>query len=66
MQNSDSARIIPIPAATVSDTDRIQILLAENFKLCQTIDEMANALALQKELIQQLKDEIAKLKGLKP
>jgi hypothetical protein len=52
--------------ANVLSTDRIQILLAENLKLRQTIEEIANALAMQKELIQQLRDEIAKLKGLKP
>ncbi|MES2200057.1 MAG: hypothetical protein V4489_07820, partial [Chlamydiota bacterium] len=45
----------------------------ENFQLRQiiekqskVIDEMTNALAMQKELIQQLRDEIAILKGQKP
>ncbi len=45
----------------------------ENFQLRQVIekqvkviDETVNALAMQKELIQQLRDEIARLKGQKP
>ncbi len=41
--------------------------LSDNiFQLRQVIDEMANTLAMQKELIQQLRDEIARLKGQKP
>ena len=66
MQNPDSSQIVPFPVAKVSDSDLIQQLSVENFKLRQTIDEMANALAMQKELIQQLRDEIANLKGQKP
>lgn len=73
MQNSDSPQIIRFPVAKVSATDLIQQLSDENFQLRQiiekqakVIDEMANTLAMQKELIQQLKDEIANLKGQKP
>jgi hypothetical protein len=66
MQNPDSSQILPFPVAKVSDSDLIQQLSDENFKLRQIIDEMANALTIQKELIQQLRDEIANLKGQKP
>ena len=66
MQNSGSSQIIPIPVAKVSDADLIQQLVNENCKLRKIIDEMANTLAMQKELIQQLRDEIANLKGQKP
>jgi hypothetical protein len=66
MQNSDSVSIIPFPAVKVSDADRIQKLLDELFKLRQCIDELVNTVAMQKELIQQLRDENARLKGLKP
>lgn len=65
-QNPDSSKIVPISVATASDSDTIKKLLEENFKLRQIIDEMANALAVQKELVQQLRDEIATLKGQKP
>ena len=66
MQNLDSSPLIPISVAKVSDSDLIRQLTDENFKLRQIIDEMANALAIQQELIQQLRDEIATLKGQKP
>ena len=68
MQNSGSSQIIPITGAKVSDADLIQQLVNENenCKLRKIIDEMANTLAMQKELIQQLRDEIANLKGQKP
>ena len=62
MQNPDSSQIIPIPVAKVSNSDLIRQLSAENFKLRQVIDEMANELAVQEKLIQQLRDEIASLK----
>ncbi len=52
---------------------QLEQVLDENFQLRQIIekqvkliDEMANTLAIQKELIQQLRDEIANLKGQKP
>lgn len=73
MLNSDSSQIIPIPVTHVGDLGLIQQLYDENrrlsdenFKLRQILDEMANGLAMQKELIQQLRDEIANLKGQKP
>ena len=73
MQNSESSQIIPLPNTNVSDQDFVQQLsnttqrlLDENRKLHQTVDETANTLAMQKELIQQLRDEIARLKGQKP
>ena len=66
MQNPDSSQIIQIPVAKISDSDLIHKLSDENFKLRQIIDEMTNALAMQKELIQQLRNEIAILKGQKP
>ena len=65
-QNPDSSKIVPISVAAAGDSDTIKKLLEEDFKLRQIIDEMANALAAQKELIQQLRDEIATLKGQKP
>jgi hypothetical protein len=66
MQNTDSPQVIRLPVARVSAEDLIQQLSDENFQLRQIIDEMANTLAAQKELIQQLRDEIANLKGQKP
>lgn len=63
MQKPDSSQIIPIPVSKVNDSDLTQQFLDENFKLRQIIDGMANALKMQKELIQQLRDEIANLKG---
>lgn len=73
MQNTDSHQIIPLPLAKINAEDFTQQLSDENFQLRQiiekqvtVIDEMANTLAMQKELIQQLKDEIANLKGRKP
>jgi hypothetical protein len=69
LQNLDPSNIIPIPVTKASDSDFFQ----ENFSLRQRIGEMANiideqvnVIALQKELIQQFRDEIATLKGEKP
>ena len=59
MKESDSSQIIPITPDQVSDPHAIQRLL-------DIIDKMANKLALQEELIQRLRDEIALLKGQKP
>lgn len=64
MQNKDSSHIISFPKA--SDSDFVQQLVDQNCRLRQIIDEMANRSATQQELIQQLRDEIANLKGQKP
>jgi hypothetical protein len=68
LQNQDPSNIIPIPVTKASDSDLSQ----ENFNLRQRIGEMANiideqvnVIALQKELIQQFRDEIATLKDKK-
>jgi DNA gyrase/topoisomerase IV subunit A len=66
MQDEDSPQIIKIPLEQVSASELIQRLTNENFEFRKKIDEMANILAVQKELIQQLRDEIAILKGQKP
>lgn len=73
MQNTDSPQVIQIPAAQVSTADLIQQLSDENFQLRQiiaenniVIDRLTNSMAFQYELIQQLRDEIAILKGQKP
>jgi hypothetical protein len=73
MQNTDSSQLIRFPVAEVSAADLIRQISDENFQLRQVIekqakviDETANTLAAQKELIQQLRDEIATLKGQKP
>lgn len=80
MQNNNhSQQNIRIPDK-VNATDLIDPLVSENCRLRQendelkrtivslkcAIDEFANTLALQSELIQQLRDEIAILKGQKP
>lgn len=73
MQNTGSRQIVRFPVTEVSAAELIQHISDENFQLRQVIekqakviDEMANTLAAQKELIQQLRDEIANLKGQKP
>ena len=66
MQTTDSSKVIQIPVDKANTADLIQQLSDDNFRLRQVIDEMANMLAMQKELIQQLRDEIANLKGQKP
>ena len=66
MQDTNFTKVIQIPVATGNSTDLIQQLSSENLQLRQIIDEMANTLAMHKELIQQLRDEIANLKGQKP
>lgn len=63
MQNKDLSHII-FPNA--DDSDPIQQLADEIFRLRQIIDEMANRFAIRQELIQQLRDEVANLKGQKP
>jgi len=66
MSNTNSPKFIQIPVAQVSAEDLILQLSDERLQQQQIIDGMANTLAMQKELIQQLKDEIARLKGQKP
>lgn len=73
MSNTNSPKFIKIPVTQVSAEDLIRQLSDERLQLHderlqlrQVIDGMANTLAMQKELIQQLRDEIARLKGQKP
>lgn len=66
MQNTNSPKILQIPVVKANTADLTQQLSDENIRLHQIIDNMANTLSMQKELIQQLKDEIAILKGQKP
>jgi Transposase IS66 family len=66
MTNNDSSKLIQIPVTQISIEDLVQQLSKDNIRLHQVIDEMTNTLAMQKELIQQLRDEIARLKGQKP
>lgn len=66
MQNTSSSQIIQIPTLEVNSVDLIRQLSDENFRFRQIIDEITNKLAMQQELIQQLRDEIANLKGQKP
>lgn len=66
MQKKDPSKIIQIDSIQESDRSNfIQQLLNENFRLRQIIDEVTNKLAIQQELMQELRDEIATLKGLK-
>ena len=73
MRQPDSSQIIPLSVVGENPTDPIQWLTNENCRFRQiieeqadTIDRIANTMALQKELIQSLRDEIAILKGQKP
>lgn len=66
MSKLNYPQIIPVPVSKISDSDRIRLLSDEIFKLRQFIDQIVNTLATQKELNQQLRDEIAILKGQKP
>jgi regulator of replication initiation timing len=66
MPNTDSSKFAQIPVTQISVEDLIQRLSEDIFQLHQVIDEMTNALAIQKELNQQLRDETARLKGQKP
>jgi hypothetical protein len=79
-KDKDPTQKIQVPVTRVNATQLIDQLASENFILRQennelkqsvdvlkcTIDELANTLAAQKEMIQQLKDEIARLNGRKP
>lgn len=75
--NIDSQHPIRIPVTTVNAEDLIRELIDENAQLRKiveennkknntVIDRLTNLVAFQNELIQQLKDEIAILKGQKP
>jgi Transposase IS66 family len=66
MEGTNSPKHIQLPTSEVNVADLIQRVSDENFQLRQIIDQMTNTLAMQKELIQQLKDEISRLKGQKP
>jgi hypothetical protein len=66
MSDTNSPKFIQIPVTHVSADDLIRQFSDERLQLRQVIDEMANKLTMQKELIQQLRDEIARLKGQKP
>ena len=66
MRNTNLSQMIQISPLEVNSSGLIRQLSEENFQLRQMIDEMINTLAMQKELIQQLRDEIANLKGQKP
>lgn len=72
MRNTDSSKHIQLPVDELREHP-IQQASDEIFRLHQVIhamannmDAMANKIAIQEELIQQLKDEIARLKGQKP
>ena len=55
------------PLHSINFTDELlHSLMEQNIQLRQEIDKPGNALAIKDELIQQLRDEIAILKGQKP
>ena len=69
----NSQQPIRIPVSSVNAEDLIRQLLDENEQLRKiiaantvVIDRLTNYMKLQQELIQQLRDEIAILKGQKP
>jgi Transposase IS66 family len=78
--NTNSQQLIRVPTTTVDAMDLIRQLVDENAQLKSenaqlrkiieennaVIDRLTNAMAFQQELIQQLRDEIAILKGQKP
>ena len=71
--NTHSQNPVRIPVTTVNAEDLIRQLIDENAQLRKiieanntVIDRLTNSMAFQTELIQQLKDEIATLKGQKP
>jgi hypothetical protein len=66
MNDKNSPKLIQLPTDEANTTDLNQQISEEVFQLRQIIDQMANTLSVQKELIQQLRDEIARLKGQKP
>ena len=73
INSQNSQHPIRIPVSTVNAEDLIRQLVDENAQLRKVIEEnnkvidrLTNSMAFQNELIQQLKDEIAILKGQKP
>jgi TolA-binding protein len=66
MPNTDSSKFVQTPVTQISVEDLIQKLSEDILQLHQMIDEMANALAMQKELNQQLRDEVARLNPSSP
>ncbi|MBA3236894.1 MAG: hypothetical protein H0T62_00905 [Parachlamydiaceae bacterium] len=66
IDNTNSPKFIQLPIAEVDAAVLIRQLSNDNFHLRQVVDKMANTLAIQQVLIQQLRDEIANLKGQKP
>jgi hypothetical protein len=52
MPNTDSSKFVQIPVTQISVEDLIQKLSEDIFQLHQVIDEVTNALAIQKELNQ--------------
>ena len=66
MQDSDSPKIIKLSNDEVDAEGIISELLDETSELRRVNEQMVNTLAFNKEVIQQLKDEIARLKGQKP
>jgi hypothetical protein len=66
MQDNDQLKIIQLPNSEASVENIICTLTDQINELRRINEEQANALALQKEIIQELRDEIAQLKGQKP
>lgn len=71
--NTNPHQNIQVPIVSVNSNDLIRQLVNENSQLRQAneakdriIDELTNSVAMLKELVQQLRDEIAILKGQKP
>jgi hypothetical protein len=71
--DNNSQQQIRIPVTRVNAAELIDQLADENFRLRQendelkrAIDKLANMVVVQNDLIQQLRDEIAILKGQKP
>lgn len=66
MDSDDSTKFIQLPNSEEDTEDITRQLVDEVTELRQINEQMANTLEIQKELIQQLRDEIARLKGQKP
>jgi len=66
MQDEDPTPPSRILSFAMKEAELIQQLSDDNKRLYRIVDGLANTNAVQQELIQQLKDEIARLKGQKP